>query len=538
MTKTLIQLAQEEAIKTNKIITAIKVEGKLKELSDTVVEEGNIEFITTETKIGIETYRRSVIMLMLSAIHNMYPKDNKLKVYVQYSVSKGVYCEIKGDFEVTQEFLDSLKAKMLDYVAKDIPINKTTLKTSEAVKLFEKYGMDEKVKLFKYRTDSYISVYELDGYNDYYYGYMMPSTKSLGIFELYKYSDGFVLQLPVKEAPYQVPEFAPQNKVSDTLHNATKWAEMMEMHTVGDINQHIIDGNINSMMLVLEAKKQQDIISIVNRIKEHKGVKFIMIAGPSSSGKTTFSHKLSIQLRASGFKPHTIGVDDYFVEREQTPKDENGNYNFEDIEAIDIELFNRHMTALLNGEEVDMPTFNFKKGCKEYLGNKIKMGKDDILVIEGIHCLNDKMSYSLPDDKKYKIYVSALTPINVDEHNRVSTSDLRLLRRIVRDVRTRGSSAERTIEMWQRVRRGEEKNIFPYQDTADVVFDTAMVYELSVLKTYAEPALFSVPEGTPEYLEAKRLLKCLDYVLGMPKDGIPKNSLVREFVGGSIFPVG
>ena len=257
MTKTLIQLAQEEAVKTNKIITAIKVEGKLKELSDTVVEEGNIEFITTETKIGIETYRRSVIMLMLSAIHNMYPKDNKLKVYVQYSVSKGVYCEIKGDFEVTQEFLDNLKVKMLDYVAKDIPINKMTLKTSEAVKLFEKYGMDEKVKLFKYRTDSYISVYELDGYNDYYYGYMMPSTKSLGIFELYKYSDGFVLQLPVKEAPYQVPEFAPQNKVSDTLHNATKWAEMMEMHTVGDINQHIIDGNINSMMLVLEAKSSK-----------------------------------------------------------------------------------------------------------------------------------------------------------------------------------------------------------------------------------------------------------------------------------------
>ena len=537
MTKTLIQLAQEEAIKTNKIITAIKVEGKLKELSDTVVEEGNIEFITTETKIGIETYRRSVIMLMLSAIHNMYPKDNKLKVYVQYSVSKGVYCEIKGDFEVTQEFLDNLKVKMLDYVAKDIPINKMTLKTSEAVKLFEKYGMDEKVKLFKYRTDSYISVYELDGYNDYYYGYMMPSTKSLGIFELYKYSDGFVLQLPVKEAPYQVPEFAPQNKVSDTLHNATKWAEMMEMHTVGDINQHIIDGNINSMMLVLEAKKQQDIISIVNQIKEHKGVKFIMIAGPSSSGKTTFSHKLSIQLRASGFKPHTIGVDDYFVEREQTPKDENGNYNFEDIEAIDIELFNRHMTALLNGEEVDMPTFNFKKGCKEYLGNKIKMGKDDILVIEGIHCLNDKLSYSLPVESKFKIYISALTQLNIDEHNRVTSTDVRLIRRMVRDLRTRGASPTRTLDMWESVRKGEEKNIFPYQECADVVVNSAMSYELFVLKHYVEPLLYSVSEDDPEYYEAKRLLKFLKYFLSCSSEFVPMDSVLREFVGGGCFKI-
>ena len=537
MTKTLIQLAQEEAVKTNKIITAIKVEGKLKELSDTVVEEGNIEFITTETKIGIETYRRSVIMLMLSAIHNMYPKDNKLKVYVQYSVSKGVYCEIKGDFEVTQEFLDNLNVKMLDYVAKDIPINKMTLKTSEAVKLFEKYGMDEKVKLFKYRTDSYISVYELDGYNDYYYGYMMPSTKSLGIFELYKYSDGFVLQLPVKEAPYQVPEFAPQNKVSDTLHNATKWAEMMEMHTVGDINQHIIDGNINSMMLVLEAKKQQDIISIVNQIKEHKGVKFIMIAGPSSSGKTTFSHKLSIQLRASGFKPHTIGVDDYFVEREQTPKDENGNYNFEDIHAIDIKLFNDHMTSLLKGERVELPEFNFVTGRKEYNGDYLQLGDEDILVIEGIHCLNDELSYSLPVESKFKIYISALTQLNVDEHNRVATTDGRLIRRMARDYRTRGASAKKTLSMWESVRKGEEKNIFPYQEEADAMFNSAMAYELCILKPIVEPLLFSITEDDPEYQEAKRLLKFLAYFLPCPADNVPINSIMREFIGGGCFRV-
>ena len=290
-------------------------------------------------------------------------------------------------------------------------------------------------------------------------------------------------------------------------------------------------------MLVLEAKKQQDIISIVNRIKEHKGVKFIMIAGPSSSGKTTFSHKLSIQLRASGFKPHTIGVDDYFVEREQTPKDENGNYNFEDIEAIDIELFNRHMTALLNGEEVDMPTFNFKKGCKEYLGNKIKMGKDDILVIEGIHCLNDKLSYSLPVESKFKIYISALTQLNIDEHNRVTSTDVRLIRRMVRDLRTRGASPTRTLDMWESVRKGEEKNIFPYQECADVVVNSAMSYELFVLKPYVEPLLYSVSEDDPEYYEAKRLLKFLKYFLSCSSEFVPMDSVLREFVGGGCFKI-
>lgn len=537
MTKTLIQLAQEEHLRNNKIVAAAKVNGKLEELTDSIPDNGQIEMVTTETKIGIETYRRSVLMLMLSAVHNMFPSDKKIKVSVEFSVSKGLFCDIKSDFKVTDEFLINLKEKMMEYVKKDLPINKRTLKTSEAMGLFEEYGIDDKAKLFKYRTDSYISMYELDGYNDYFYGYMMPSTGELGIFDLFRYKDGFVLQLPVKEAPYDVPEFVPQNKVSDVLSDSTHWAEMMDMHTVGDINQHIIDGDMNSMMLVLEAKKQQDIINIVNQIKSRNGVKFIMIAGPSSSGKTTFSHKLSIQLRASGFKPHTIGVDDYFVERTQTPKDENGNYNFEDIEAIDIELFNRHMTALLNGEEVDMPTFNFKKGCKEYLGNKIKMGPDDILVIEGIHCLNDKLSYSLPVESKFKIYISALTQLNIDEHNRVTSTDVRLIRRMVRDSRTRGASPTRTLDMWDSVRKGEEKNIFPYQECADVVVNSAMAYELSVLKPYVEPLLFSVTEDDPEYYEAKRLLKFLKYFLASGAEFVPIDSVLREFIGGGCFKI-
>ena len=503
MTKTLIQLAQEEHLRNNKIVAAAKVNGKLEELTDSIPDNGQIEMVTTETKIGIETYRRSVLMLMLSAVHNMFPSDKKIKVSVEFSVSKGLFCDIKSDFKVTDEFLINLKEKMMEYVKKDLPINKRTLKTSEAMGLFEEYGMDDKAKLFKYRTDSYISMYELDGYNDYFYGYMMPSTGELGIFDLFRYKDGFVLQLPVKEAPYDVPEFVPQNKVSDVLSDSTHWAE----------------------------------INIVNQIKSRNGVKFIMIAGQSSSGKTTFSHKLSIQLRASGFKPHTIGVDDYFVERTQTPKDENGNYNFEDIEAIDIELFNRHMTALLNGEEVDMPTFNFKKGCKEYLGNKIKMGPDDILVIEGIHCLNDKLSYSLPVESKFKIYISALTQLNIDEHNRVTSTDVRLIRRMVRDSRTRGASPTRTLDMWDSVRKGEEKNIFPYQECADVVVNSAMAYELSVLKPYVEPLLFSVTEDDPEYYEAKRLLKFLKYFLASGAEFVPIDSVLREFIGGGCFKI-
>ena len=537
MGKTLAGLVKDEQKNYDNRIILAKVNGKLKEITDMSISDEKVEYITTDTGIGIDTYRRSVILLMQSAMAQIASSDIVSRLCVEFSISKGLFCDLKCDYEVTDEFLLKVKQKMHEMVDKDVEITKKTMKTSKAIKLFEGMGMNDKIQLFKYRTDSYVNVYTLEGYSDYFYGYMAASTGILRHFDLFKHDKGFVLQLPVKNAPDVVPPFEPQTKLFNTLMDTTRWAEMMELNTVGSINEHIVEGDLGDLMLVHEASQEQKMVEIVNMIRERKGVKFIMIAGPSSSGKTTFSHRLSIQLRANGFKPHPIGVDDYFVERENTPKDAEGNYNFEDINAIDIDLFNNHMNALLAGKEVELPTFNFKLGKKEYNGRKLKMGAEDILVIEGIHCLNDKLSYTLPVESKFKIYISALTQLNVDEHNRVATTDVRLMRRLVRDSRTRGASATKTLAMWDSVRKGEEANIFPFQEEADVMFNSAMAHELSVLKPYVEPLLYSVSEDTPEYLEARRLLKFLKYVLPCSIEYVPIDSILREFVGGGCFNV-
>ena len=366
---------------------------------------------------------------------------------------------------------------------------------------------------------------------------MPASTGILKYFDIFPYEDGFILMLPTKEEPEKVPEFKPRKRLFETLQQANHWGRTMEISTVGSLNDEITKGNMNEIILIQEALQEKRIAEIAEKIKSAGSKKFIMIAGPSSSGKTTFSHRLSIQLRTLGYKPHPIAVDDYFVNRENTPKDEFGNFNFESIHAIDIEQFNKDMTALLNGEAVELPNFNFKSGKREYKGNYKKLGPEDILVIEGIHGLNDELSYSLPKESKYKIYISALTQLNIDEHNRIPTTDGRLIRRMVRDARTRGTSARETIAMWASVRRGEEENIFPFQEEADCMFNSALIYELSVLKQYAEPILFGIDKDCKEYLEAKRLLKFLDYFLGVSSEDIPKNSIIREFIGGSCFKV-
>ncbi|MDE6697955.1 MAG: nucleoside kinase, partial [Lachnospiraceae bacterium] len=404
-----------------------------------------------------------------------------------------------------------------------------------AIDNFKKHGMDDKVKLFKYRNNSTVNVYSLNGFEDYFYGYMVPSTKYIKYFELYQFDDGFVLQLPTKENPTEVPKFEPQRKMYNVLKESSKWSEMLEINTVGALNDIISSSSIEDMILVQEALQEKKIGDIAEEIKNRGNVKYVMIAGPSSSGKTTFSHRLSIQLRAIGLKPHPIAVDDYFVDRINSPKDENGNYNYEILEALDVKKFNEDMIALGNGETVELPTYNFVTGKREYKGKKLKLGKDDVLVIEGIHCLNDGLSYALDKENKFKIYVSALTQLNIDEHNRIPTTDGRLLRRIVRDARTRGTNARETISRWQSVRKGEENYIFPYQEEADVMFNSALIYELSVLKQYAEPLLYQIPRNCPEYDEANRLIKFLNYFLGVSSERIPTNSLVREFVGGGCF---
>ena len=426
---------------------------------------------------------------------------------------------------------------MNELVEANIPIKKKTYPIAEAVELFEEQGMTDKVNLFKYRMSSSVNVYSIEDYYDYFYGYMLPSTGYIKSFIVMAYEEGFLLLLPDKNDPFNLDTFEPREKLFRSMDTTTEWGNAMGIGTVGDLNNKICDGELEDMILVQEALQERKISEIAAQIASRDGVKFVMIAGPSSSGKTSFSHRLSIQLRTHGLKPHPIGVDDYFVNREDTPLDENGNYNFECLEAIDVQGFNDDMVALLEGKRVELPTFNFKTGHREYNGNFLQLGDDDILVIEGIHGLNDKMSYKLPTKSKFKIYISALTCLNIDGHNRIPTTDGRLLRRIVRDARTRGNGAKRTIEMWPSVRRGEEENIFPYQESADVMFNSAMIYELAALKLYAEPLLYGIGKDEPEYLEAQRLLKFLGYFVSIPSDKIPINSIAREFVGGSIFKV-
>lgn len=532
---TLSEIAEEYQSKYEYDIVLARIDGKLTELARILEENCKIIFYTTKNTCGIDTYRRSATLMMLKAFYDICGGNNIDRLCVMYSLSKGYFCKLHGNIKVTPELLKEVSKHMEEMVKQDYPIQKYTLDTAVALDNFKKHGMDDKVKLFKYRRNSKVNVYSLNGFEDYFYGYMVPSTRYIKYFELHAYDDGFVLQLPTKEKPNEVPLFEPQNKVYNILKESSMWSEMLDIDTVGALNDIISEGKIEDAILVQEALQEKKIGEIAECIKNRGNVKYVMIAGPSSSGKTTFSHRLSIQLRAIGLKPHPIAVDDYFVNRENSPRDEDGNYNYEVLEALDVERFNEDMLALGRGETVELPKYNFVTGKRENSGRKLKLGKDDVLVIEGIHCLNDKLSYALDRERKFKIYISALTQLNIDEHNRIPTTDGRLLRRIVRDARTRGANARDTINRWPSVRKGEENYIFPYQEDADVMFNSALIYELSVLKQYAEPLLFQIPRNCPEYDEANRLIKFLSYFLGVSSDKIPTNSLVREFVGGGCF---
>lgn len=512
--------------------------GHLCELHKTVTEPAVIEFVTTADKIGMDTYKRSMILMMLKAFRDVLrQRGTSGRIRVLFSLSRGFYCELDCEKEqITQELLDVVAARMKNLVQEDITIEKHTYQSHDLMKRFQAQGRKDKEKLFKYRRASNANVYRLDDFEDYYYGFMVPSTGYLPYFSLHAYEQGFVMQMPHRKNPEVVPEFNPQHKLFSVLKQSDDWGVMLNVDTVGELNDAIAAGGINDLMLVQEALQEKNIADIAERIK-NEDKKVILIAGPSSSGKTSFSHRLSIQLRALGLHPHPIALDNYFVDREHTPLDADGNYDFECIEAVDTAQFNEDMVHLLAGEEIRMPIFDFRVGKREYKGNTLKMEQSDVLVIEGIHGLNPKMSEKLPDESKFKIYISALTQLNVDEHNRIATTDGRLIRRIVRDARTRGNSAQKTIFMWDSVRRGEEQNIFPYQEEADAMFNSALIYELSIIKPYVEPLLFAIPREAKEYQEAKRLLKFLDYFLGVSSENIPNNSILREFVGGSCFPV-
>ena len=534
---TYLEIAKEYQKEYSHDIVLVTVDGKLQELHKKVNRDCTLNFETTACDSGHKTYKRSMSLLLVKAIDDVAEHENVDKVRIHYSVSKGYYCTIEGNVVLDQQFLDQVEARMHQMVEADLPINKKSVNTDDAIATFARYGMHDTEKLFAYRRVSKVNIYSINEFEDYYYGYMVPSTGYLKYFKLYLYDDGFVLQMPEQKEPEIVPPFEPQNKLFHVLKESTSWGDMQGIETVGALNDRITKGDVRETVLVQEALQEKKIAEIAATIAARPELKFILIAGPSSSGKTTFSHRLSVQLRACGLVPHPIAVDNYFVEREENPVDENGDFDFECLEAVDVELFNRQLGDLLAGKEVVLPRFNFVTGHKEYGPDVKKLGKNDVLVIEGIHCLNPKLTQSLPDENKFKIYISALTQLNIDEHNRSPTTDGRLLRRIVRDARTRGASVARTINMWPSVRKGEEKNIFPYQEEADVMFNSALIYELAVLKPYVEALLFGVDRKAPEYVEAKRLLKFLDYFVGIGSENVPTNSLLREFIGGGCFQI-
>lgn len=515
-------------------IALVLEDGKIRELIKTVHKDCTLSFLTLKDSIGHKAYVRTAVMVLLRAAADVIPEAN---IKVEFAIGPGYYCDVRMEKKLTEGMVKQIRARMQELVDEKIPITKKTYSIDEAREIFKKQKMEDKGKLFRYKRSSFANVYCLDGYYDYYYGFMLPDTGYVKYFDLMLYEKGLLLLLPGMDAPCMLEVFGPREKLFRTLRTASHWGEMMNIDSVGDLNDTICAGEMNDMILVQEALLERRIGEIAENIVKKGNVKFVLIAGPSSSGKTTFSHRLSIQLRTYGKIPHPIALDDYFVNRELTPRDENGDYNFECLEAIDVKQFNEDMERLLRGERVELPTFNFKTGKREYHGRYKQLGEEDILVIEGIHGLNPETTYSLPDESKFKIYISALTSLNLDEHNRIPTTDGRLLRRMVRDARTRGASARRTIEMWPSVRRGEENYIFPFQEEADEMFNSVLIYELSVLKQYAEPLLYSIEPGEPEYYEAKRLLKFLEYVQGIDSQNVPSNSICREFIGGSCFPV-
>ena len=513
-------------------------DGKIRELFKKLTRDCEVTFFTLKDDVGNKTYVRSATMLFLKAVFDVCGREAAQGCRVEFAIGNGSYISPKGKINATEENAAKIRNRMRELVEAKTPFLKKSYSLDNAMELFRREGMKDKEKLFRYRRGSFVNIYEMDGYYDYYYGYMLPNAGYVKWFDVIAYEDGFMLLLPDKKDPTHVKPFQERKLLFRTLKESEEWGKEIGIETVGDLNDQICRGSLSELILVQEAQQERKIGEIAKSIVDRGGVKFVMIAGPSSSGKTSFSHRLSIQLKTLGKTPHPIALDDYFVNREFTPRDENGDYNFECLEAIDVKQFNDDMCRLLAGERVELPSFNFKTGKREYKGNFKQLGPDDILVIEGIHGLNEKTSYALPEESKYKIYISALTNINIDEHNRIPTTDGRLLRRMVRDARTRGADARRTIDMWASVRRGEEQNIFPFQEDADAMFNSVLIYELAILKQYAEPLLFSVREDQPEYETAKYLIKFLGYFLGSSSENVPQNSILREFIGGSCFNVG
>ena len=513
-------------------VVSAKVNNRSEGLNFRVYNNKDVEFLDVRDQSGMRTYVRSLCFVLFKAVTELFPEG---KLFVEHPVSKGYFCNLRIGRPIELEDVTRIKQRMQEIIAENIPYHRIECHTAEAVRVFSERGMNDKVRLLETSGSLYTYYYTLD----YYYGNLLPSTGYLKLFDIVKYYDGLLLRIPSRENPSMLEEVVKQEKMLDVFKEYLNWSYIMGLNNAGDFNLACEEGHATDLINVAEALQEKKIAQIADTIF-HRGengnrVKLVLIAGPSSSGKTTFSKRLSIQLMTNGLKPFPISLDNYFVDREETPLDENGNYDYESLYALDLELFNQQLQALLRGEEVELPRFNFSLGKKEYKGDKLKIEDNTILILEGIHALNPELTPHIPAERKFKIYVSALTTISLDDHNWIPTTDNRLLRRIIRDFNYRGYSARETISRWPSVRAGEDKWIFPYQENADVMFNSALLFEFAVLRLHAEPILMGVPRNCPEYCEAYRLLKFIKYFVPVQDKEIPPTSLLREFLGGSSF---
>ncbi len=513
-----------------------KVNNKVESLTFRVYNNKDVEFQDIYTSSGMRTYVRSLCFILCKAVEDLYPNGS---IMLEHPVSKGYYCQLKLDRSIGLDDIHRIKQRMKEIIAEDLPFVRYEKHTTEVVELFRQKGMNDKVHLLETSDNLYSYYYTLGDTIDYYYGSLLPSTGYIHLFDLIKYYDGLLLQVPNRSNPDKLEEILKQEKMLEVFKEHRRWNQILGIGTVGDFNKACNAGYATELINVSEALQEKRISQIADEIlhRNQKGqpVKLILISGPSSSGKTTFSKRLSVQLMANGLKPYPISLDDYFVNREDTPKDENGNYDYESLYALDLDFFNQQLQALIKGEEVELPRFNFTTGKREWSGKHLRVDDNMILILEGIHALNPELTPHIPTESKFKIYVSALTTILLDNHNYIPTTDNRLLRRIIRDYKYRGYSAEETISRWPSVRAGEEKWIFPYQENADVMFNSALLFELAIIKDYAEPILRKVPNNRPEYSEAYRLRKFLGYFVPLQDKELPPTSLLREFLGGSSF---
>lgn len=526
-----IELLKDEITKSRNKVIACRFNNEVKSLNYEINSDGKIELIDLTNKDGMRIYRRGLIYIIGKAFYETYPEA---LLTINFQLSNSMLCEV-ANMQVTKEMIEKVDEKVKEIIKRDVPITKVAMSKEEAEAFYEKENTLKGRLQLDVKKKKEIMLYYCEDYYNYFYGVMPISTGVTDIYEILEYDGRFLVRYPSKKAPDRLPEFKENKKLLATLDDYEEVHKTLNVHTLYKLNKIVKENKIKDYILLDEALHEKKMAQIADDIVKREKVKVVLIAGPSSSGKTTFAKRLGLQLRLNGLKPVTISVDNYFVERTLNPKDEYGNYDFECLEAIDIDLFNDHILRLLNGEEIEVPTFDFEHGTKVYKGNTMKLNDDQILVIEGIHCLNDKLTPLISKEQKYKVYISALTVLNIDYYNRISTTDTRLIRRIVRDNQFRSYSALHTLKMWDSVNRGEEKNIFPYQEEADSMFNSSLIYELAVLKDYAMPLLEKIDKSHPEYSEAKRLYRMLGYFESIPGEYVPQNSLLREFIGGSIF---